>query len=166
MVESTDRRLQDESPIDLSSSPDLRALAEQVQGTRRPRILQLGNKAIARIVPIPHDELPETEQTGSAQPHRSIPTLEMLRRRKAEILAVAANNGALDIKVFGSVARGEATPSSDIDFLVELAPDRTVYDLSSLILDLQDLLGFEVQVVEAKGDSYVAQRIQREAVSL
>ena len=64
----------------------------------------------------------------------------MLRARRDGILDIAKRNSAVDLKVFGSVAPGEAIPTSDIDFLVELYPERTVLDLSSLILDLQDLL--------------------------
>jgi predicted nucleotidyltransferase len=94
------------------------------------------------------------------------PTLEDLRARREEILRVAARHGAHNIRVFGSVASGRARMDSDIDLLVELEPDRTVLDLSGLILDLREELGREVHVVETGQTSRVARSIEREAVPL
>lgn len=91
-------------------------------------------------------------------------TLEELRTRREEILRIAARHGARNVRVFGSVARGRARPDSDVDFLVELAPDRTVLDLSGLILDLREVLDREVNVVEIGRTSPIAKRIEREAV--
>jgi predicted nucleotidyltransferase len=64
--------------------------------------------------------------------------LERLRRRRAEILRIAAARGAGDVRVFGSVASGRERPDSDVDFLVEFEPGRTALDLSELILDLEE----------------------------
>jgi len=74
-------------------------------------------------------------------------TLAALRERREEILAVARSRGASHVRVFGSVARGDDSPSSDVDFLVELEPTRTLLDLGGLVMDLRDLLGREVDVV-------------------
>jgi predicted nucleotidyltransferase len=63
---------------------------------------------------------------------------EALKRHRAEILRVAAKYGASDVRVFGSVARGEADERSDIDFVVRLAPGRSLFDLGGLLMDLQD----------------------------
>jgi predicted nucleotidyltransferase len=93
-------------------------------------------------------------------------TLEELRERREEILRIAAARGATNVRVFGSVARGEAGPESDVDFLVDLAPERTLFDLSGLILDLGDALGRKVDVVEISRPSTVANQIQREAIPL
>ena len=93
-------------------------------------------------------------------------TLEDLRARREEILRIAGARGARNVRVFGSVARGEARADSDIDFLVEMEPDRSVLDLSELILDLEEALGREVDVVEIRRPSPVGKRIQREAVVL
>jgi predicted nucleotidyltransferase len=103
-----------------------------------------------------------------ATPAPRAPTLADLRRRREELLCIAAEHGAYDIRVFGSVARGQARPDSDVDFLVELYPGRTVLDLSGLILDLQDALGRRVDVVEIRrpASSAAAERILREAVPL
>lgn len=90
-----------------------------------------------------------------------------LDEKRDEILRLAARHGARNVRVFGSVARGEATVDSDIDLLVELEPGRTLFDLGRLIMDLGDMLGRKVDVVEA--DSlhwYIRDRVLREAVPL
>jgi len=74
-------------------------------------------------------------------------TLEELRRtRRDQILSVAASYGAHNIRVFGSAARGDSCPSSDIDFLVDLEPDRTLMDLGGLLIALQELLQVRVDL--------------------
>lgn len=64
------------------------------------------------------------------------------------------------------MARGEAGPDSDVDFLVDLEAERTLFDLSGLILDLEEVLGRKVDVIEITRLSPVARRIEREAVPL
>jgi len=71
----------------------------------------------------------------------------MLQVQRDEILRIAAQHGAGNVRVFGSVARGEATEASDLDFLVEMEPERSLLDLAALRNDLMDLLGREVDVV-------------------
>jgi len=97
---------------------------------------------------------------------QGVPTLEALRRRRVELLGIAETHGARNVRVFGSVARGDARPDSDVDFVLELEPGRTMLDLSGLILDLQDALGRKVNVVEITTPSRAADRIQREALPL
>ena len=92
--------------------------------------------------------------------------LDALRDRRDEIMRIAAARGAHDIRVFGSVARGEEGPESDVDFLVDLEAERTLFDLSGLILDLEEVLGRKVDVIEITQSSPIARRIQREAVPL
>jgi predicted nucleotidyltransferase len=71
------------------------------------------------------------------------------------------------VRVFGSVARGEASEASDIDFLVDLEADRSLLDLGGLLMDLQDLLGRNVDVVTEAGlRPRVAQRVIQDAVDL
>jgi predicted nucleotidyltransferase len=94
------------------------------------------------------------------------PTLAELRQRRDEILHVAAKHGAQNVRVFGSVVRGDARPDSDIDLLVELDSDRSVLDLSELILDLQDLLGRHVDIVETQRPSASVARLEHGAVLL
>ena len=92
---------------------------------------------------------------------------EFLKNKRSEILHIAARRGARNIRVFGSVARGEAGPDSDVDFLVELEPDRSLLDLGGLLMDLQDLLGRKVDVVTEKGlHWYIRDRVLEEAVPL
>jgi predicted nucleotidyltransferase len=94
------------------------------------------------------------------------PTLEDLRARRDEILRIAATRGARAVQVFGSVARGRARPGSDVDFLVEFEAGRSALDLSELILDLEEVLGCQVDVVEIRRPSALADRIRGEAVPL
>ena len=78
-------------------------------------------------------------------------TVEQLRRRRTDVLRIAAARGASNIRVFGSVARGDAGPDSDVDILVDLEPGRSLLDLGGLLMDLQGLLGTEVDVVTPAG---------------
>ena len=92
---------------------------------------------------------------------------ETLKSRRQEILDVAAKYGALHVRVFGSVARGQGDEASDIDFLVDLAPGRTLFDLGGLQFELEALLGRPVDVVTAKGlKARIRDRVLREAVAL
>jgi predicted nucleotidyltransferase len=75
---------------------------------------------------------------------------EVLRRRD-DILAAARRNGAHDVRIFGSVARGQADASSDLDILVQFDPDRTLFDHGELVMDLQDMLGVHVDVLDVDG---------------
>jgi hypothetical protein len=92
---------------------------------------------------------------------------ELLQEKREEILRIAAEHGARNIRVFGSAARGEAGPESDIDFLIELEPDRSLLDHVALLQDLEDALGRKVDVVTEKGlHWYIRDRVKREAVPL
>jgi predicted nucleotidyltransferase len=92
--------------------------------------------------------------------------LEELRKAKREdILRLAAKHGAKRIQVFGSVARGEADDQSDIDFLVEMEPGRSLLDMGGLLMDLQALLDCRVDVVSVKGlKARIRDRVLQEAV--
>jgi predicted nucleotidyltransferase len=85
---------------------------------------------------------------------------EIIADKKAQILALAAKHGALNIRIFGSVANGTADENSDIDFLVDMEKGRSLLDLGGLLMDLQELFGRKVDVVTEKG---LRERI-REAV--
>ncbi len=95
-------------------------------------------------------------------------TLENLRsRRRDDILRIAAARGAHNIRVFGSVARGESDERSDVDFLVDLDPGRTLFDLSGLLLDLEALLETSVDVLTERGlRPRIRERVLAEAVPL
>jgi len=82
-------------------------------------------------------------------------------------LETAAQYGAYDVRVFGSVARGEADRTSDIDLLVKLEPGRSLMDLGGLLNDLHNLLGTEVDVVTEKGLlARIREQVLREAIPL
>jgi len=92
---------------------------------------------------------------------------ELLKAKRAEILRIAAQHGARNVRVFGSVARGEAGAESDVDFLVEMEPGRSLLDIGGLLMDLQDLLGCNVDVVTEKGlRERIRARVLHEAVPL
>lgn len=90
---------------------------------------------------------------------------ELLKRKRQEILRIAAKHGARSVRVFGSVARGEANTQSDIDFLVELEPGRSLLDLGGLQYELESLLGCRVDVVTERGlKTRIRDRVLREAI--
>lgn len=95
-------------------------------------------------------------------------TLHMLRgEKRAEIIRLATMHGCHNIRVFGSVATGENRPDSDVDFLVDVDSDRTIFDLAQFLGDLRELLGTEVDVLESRSiHPYIRERVLGEAVSL
>lgn len=89
---------------------------------------------------------------------------ELLQEKRDDILQAAAERGAYNVRVFGSVARGEAGSESDLDLLVDLEPNRSLFDLGGLLADLEDLLGCRVDVVTEKGlHWYIRDRVLSEA---
>lgn len=88
-------------------------------------------------------------QSSARNAPRTAPTLEDLRARRDEIYALAARYGVTNIRVFGSVARGEATPDSDIDLLVDFSDQATIWDAVGLWRALSRTLEREVNVIAA-----------------
>jgi predicted nucleotidyltransferase len=92
---------------------------------------------------------------------------ELLKEKREEILCICAKHGARNVRVFGSVARGEADEQSDIDLLVEFDPGRSLLDHAALWLELQDLLGCKVDVLSDRGiKPRIRERVLREAIPL
>jgi predicted nucleotidyltransferase len=90
---------------------------------------------------------------------------EILGEKRGEIMRLAAKHGAHDVRVFGSVARGEARPDSDIDILITMKKGRSLLDLIGFWQDVEDLLGRKVDVVSEGGlNPYLRDRILGEAV--
>ena len=93
--------------------------------------------------------------------------IETLHAHRRAILELATRHGARHVRVFGSMARGEARPDSDVDFLVDVEPGRTLLDVIALEQDLEALLGRPVEVLTDGGLSpYLQQRILAEATAL
>lgn len=92
---------------------------------------------------------------------------ELLGERRKQILDAAAKYGAYNVRVFGSVARGTADAESDIDFLVDMESGRSLLDLGGLLMELQYLLGHNVDVITPGGlRRRIRERVLREAVEL
>jgi hypothetical protein len=92
---------------------------------------------------------------------------QLLRTRRADILALAARRGARNVRVFGSAARGQADEASDLDLLVDMEPGRSLLDLGGLWSDLNQLLGIKVDVVTEQGlRESIRERVLREAIPL
>ena len=92
---------------------------------------------------------------------------EVLRDRRDEIHRIAAKHGVTSLRVFGSVARGEARPDSDIDLLIETGPVTSSWFPAGLIIDLEQLLGRRVEVVTERAlNPALREAVLREAKPL
>ena len=91
----------------------------------------------------------------------------ILKARRDQILNLCAKYGASNVRVFGSVARGEANESGDIDLIVDFDPERSLLDHAALWLELQELVGVRVDVVSSRGlKPRIRERVLQEAVPL
>ena len=92
---------------------------------------------------------------------------QVLEARRDDILKIAAKHGAYNVRVFGSVARGEERPDSDVDLLVDVGTTTSSWFPAGLILDLEQILGRQVEVVTEKGlNPHLREHVLREAVAL
>lgn len=92
---------------------------------------------------------------------------ELLMEKREEILRITSQHGAYNVRVFGSMARGEARLDSDVDFLVDVGTSHSPFFPGGLVADLEDLLSRRVDVVEPEGlHWYLRERILQEAVPL
>jgi predicted nucleotidyltransferase len=92
---------------------------------------------------------------------------QRIQAKRREILRIAAAHGARNVRVFGSAARGESGPDSDVDFLVTVQPEHSAWFPAGLIVDLERLLGCEVDVVTEEAlHWYIHDRVLKEAVPL
>ena len=93
--------------------------------------------------------------------------ISLLKTKRQEIIQIAASHGAYEIRIFGSAARDEFGPESDIDVIVTLESGRSLLDLIAIKQDLEDLLGREVHIVTEKSLSpYIKENVRKEAVNL
>jgi hypothetical protein len=94
-------------------------------------------------------------------------TLKLIQDKKSDILAIAARHGAANVRLFGSVARGDDSETSDVDLLVSMEKNRSLYDLIGLQQDVQKILNRKVDVLTDKSiNSYLQTKILQEAVLL
>ncbi len=92
---------------------------------------------------------------------------EIIGSHREQILSLAAKYGASDVRIFGSFARGTADEHSDVDFLVNLAPGRSLFDLGGLLYELQQVIGRRVDVVTDAGlRPRIRDRVLKEAVPI
>lgn len=92
---------------------------------------------------------------------------DMLKEKRTEILQIAERYGARNVRIFGSSAREDVGPESDVDFLVDLEPGRNLFDLGGFLYEVQELLGVPVDVVTEKGlRDHVRPSVLRDAVPL
>ena len=92
---------------------------------------------------------------------------QIIREKRKAVIATAAKHGARNPRIFGSAAKGESGPESDIDLLVKMEEGRSLLDVSALIIELQDLLGVKVDVVSEDGLYWLLRRrILKEAKPL
>jgi uncharacterized protein len=88
----------------------------------------------------------------------------LLSEKRISILDTAKRHGARNVRIFGSVARGDDDEKSDLDFLVEMEPGRSLLDHAALLLDLEKLLGCRVDVLSERGiKARIRERVLREA---
>jgi uncharacterized protein len=93
--------------------------------------------------------------------------LEALRARESEIQTIAAKHGAGNVRIFGSVARGEATPESDVDFLIDVVGPTTPWFPGGLLVDLESLLNCRVDLVIARSlHPLIRESVLKDAVPL
>ena len=103
-----------------------------------------------------------SETTKGSKGHRLL-----IDHNREEIIEIASRYGAYNIRLFGSVARGDDTQLSDIDLLVDMEPGRSLLDLGALLMDLQDLLGCTVDILTEKGlKNRIRERVMKDAISL
>ena len=93
--------------------------------------------------------------------------VDLVKSRRDEILSVARRHGVTRVRVFGSMARGDAGPTSDLDLLVDVGPNTSPWFPGGLVAELESLLGRRVQVVTERGlDQLLREHVLLEAVPL
>jgi predicted nucleotidyltransferase len=92
---------------------------------------------------------------------------DLVLKRRRQILDIARRHGVTRVRVFGSMARGDAGPHSDVDLLVDVGPNPSPWFPGGLVADLEQLLGRQVQVITENGlDDLLRDRVLREALPL
>jgi len=106
---------------------------------------------------------PELVHSGS----RGGPVVEAIKSKREQILRLAHRHGVTAVRVFGSMARGDAGPRSDVDLLIDVGPEPSAWFPGGFVAELEELLGRRVQVVTERGlDDLLRERVLAEAVPL
>jgi predicted nucleotidyltransferase len=93
--------------------------------------------------------------------------VEAVKAKREQILRLAHRHGVTAVRVFGSMARGDAGPRSDVDLLVDVGPNPSAWFPGGFVAELEELLGRRVQVVTERGlDDLLRERVLAEAVPL
>jgi predicted nucleotidyltransferase len=93
--------------------------------------------------------------------------IEQLREYREEILHLAQQYHSANVRVFGSVARGEAADESDVDFLIDVTPEQDLFDFIRFTRSLRDLLGCEVDIVHSSALHHsIREQVLQEAIPL
>jgi hypothetical protein len=120
----------------------------------------------ARLTPGGHRRYDPDEVVLALGPGSAPPSLAALRSRRAGVLDAARRHGAANVRVVGSVARGQQGPGSDVDFLVDFEPGRTLLDVAALHDELEELLGCDVDVITSGATRGRLAHVLDEAVAL
>jgi len=92
---------------------------------------------------------------------------KQIKKKRQAIQQIAVKHGARNIRIFGSIARGEADEKSDVDFLVDMEAGRSLLDMGGLLMDLRELMGRDVDVVTERGlKQRIRERILKQAIPL
>lgn len=156
------RRLRGLSQTALAAAAaiDRTALSKIETGRRRVGSAELARIAEALKLPFEHFF---TEKPANADPD----PLATVRSKRGAILRICRRHGAHSPRLFGSIARGQAAPDSDVDFIVEMEQGRSLLDQAALLVELRDLLGRDVDVVTVQGlRDRIRERVLNEAVPL
>ncbi|CAQ02865.1 helix-turn-helix domain-containing protein [Clavibacter sepedonicus] len=149
------------------------SVGEELRRLRREAALS--QRELAAVTGVPQPNIAAYE-SGRRQPSPETlvrlgaalraPSLDRVRASRGPILEVAARRRLSDVRVFGSVARGDAAAGSDLDLLVHPAADASLFDLAGFMAEVAALLGIDVDVVSDRGSGPMMDRIRAEAVAL
>lgn len=117
-------------------------------------IAQMSDNIRDKPIPLPfyeHNFIDRRPQSGYREMKAETDIYDLVIRKRLEILSLAQRRGARNVRIFGSVARKDARPDSDIDLLVDLDPDRSLLDIGGLAMDLTRLLDHPVDIVSEAG---------------
>ncbi|GAA1465165.1 helix-turn-helix domain-containing protein [Microbacterium thalassium] len=152
-------------------------MAESVAGSlrERRRVAGMSQRDLARASGVAQPNIaayesgrraPSVQTLAKLDAGLSTLTLERVRSFRSQILEAAARHRLADVRVFGSVARGEATAGSDLDLLVHPGIDASLFDLAAFMVDVEAILGVSVDVVSDASDGRVADLGRAEAIAL